>query len=320
MPSLATADRRAHGSGCCAWSAPPGCARTGRTRSARCRRRTSRGRRAPRPAARAVRSPRVRTPAPSRRVIALTTPSAPKLTRAARHPSGSVVAFTSTLDPSARTSSTECRPADRFGNRAPVPCVPVAVAPASDWLSMSPRFGSARPCACNRVLRSRKVIPASTRTRPLIRSTATMRFSRSSETRTPSVSTASVNECPDPATLTRRPAADAAATTSANSSTSAGVATWAGVQRWSPAQFTQLLVIRPTYAGRVDHSAVGRRRGTGESVREIAERPQPTWCDCGSVVGAGDDVEQHRQTGRAVAAGELLRRAERTGSALPCHS
>ena len=51
---------------------------------------------------------------------------------------------------------------------APVPCVPVTSAPASDCASMSPRFGSARPWACSsRTSRCRRM-PASARTRPRV--------------------------------------------------------------------------------------------------------------------------------------------------------
>ena len=51
-------------------------------------------------------------------------------------------------EPSASTSSIASTPVARLPSFAPVPCVPVTSAPASDWASMSPRFGSARPCAC----------------------------------------------------------------------------------------------------------------------------------------------------------------------------
>ena len=78
-------------------------------------------------------------------VTAVTTPRAPTETRAARQASGSDSSLSSTTEPSASTSSIECRAADRLGSREPVPCVPVAVAPAIDWTSMSPRFSKASP-------------------------------------------------------------------------------------------------------------------------------------------------------------------------------
>ena len=87
-----------------------------------------------------------------------------------------------------------------------MPCVPVAVAPAIDCLSMSPRFSKARPCASSAALSWPIVIPASTRTSPLAASTSSTRFIRSSEISVPSVGTSPVNECPEPATRTCAPA------------------------------------------------------------------------------------------------------------------
>ncbi len=57
---------------------------------------------------------------------------------------------------------------------------------------------------------------------------------------TSSVSAASVNECPDPATRSERPAPALLRTTSISSSRLRGRSTVAGLQAWSPTQLRQL--------------------------------------------------------------------------------
>src|SRR3954447_21405427 len=168
-----------------------------------------------------------------RKVTATTTPSAPTPTRPARSrsPPSSVRSR-----PSARTSSIACTWPDRFGNRAPVPCVPVASAPASDWTSMSPRFGMASPRACSSRERACSRIPASTRTRPDSRSASSTRSSASSEISVPSVATTPANEGRPPAT---RMGATAPATTRATSARVRGRSIATGAQRCDPDQLTQ---------------------------------------------------------------------------------
>ena len=78
-----------------------------------------------------------------RRVTAATTPSAPSPTRAAR--SSSPPSTVSSRAVGRARAPSPRRSRARLPSRAPVPCVPVTSAPASDWASMSPRFGSARP-------------------------------------------------------------------------------------------------------------------------------------------------------------------------------
>ena len=134
-------------------------------------------------------TPRRRNEGTQRSVTAATTPSAPSPTRAARSRSPSVSSISL---PSPRTSSSRSTCADRFGSRAPVPCVPVASAPATDWTSISPRLGSARPRKCSSRLSRCSDMPASTRTSGP--SASSTRAIRSSESSVPEVSTAAVNE------------------------------------------------------------------------------------------------------------------------------
>jgi hypothetical protein len=73
------------------------------------------------------------------------TPRAPSPTRTAGSSSGSESAETSSSVPSGSTSSTASTSVERFRKRAPVPCVPVEIAPEIVCRSMSPRFSSANP-------------------------------------------------------------------------------------------------------------------------------------------------------------------------------
>ena len=118
-----------------------------------------------------------------------------------------------------------------------MPCVAVAIAPAIDWRSMSPRFGNARPAAASSSLRRCSRIPASTRTRPVSRSTSSTRDIRSSDSCVPDVSAAAVNECPAPIAFTVPPASAARRTIDATSCVAAGCARSVASQRWFPAQF-----------------------------------------------------------------------------------
>ena len=157
-----------------------------------------------------------------RRVTAAIAPSAPTPTRAARSSCGSVAALSWRTLPSARTSSSPSTWAEMLRSLAPVPWVPVEIAPAIVWRSMSPRFSIASPSRASSSLRSASTVPAPTLTRPEPGSASITPRSASIRTIVPSVIAASVKECPEPATLTLRPAAAAAAIASPSSSRLAG--------------------------------------------------------------------------------------------------
>ena len=99
-------------------------------------------------------------------------------------------------------------------------------------------------------------MPASTRTRRR-RSTSSTRSIRSSESSVPSVGTPAVNECPEPATRTVRPAAAARSIAAATSPVEPGCSIALGSQLSVPAQLTHAGVTAKTlisaaYAG--DHA------------------------------------------------------------------
>ena len=123
-----------------------------------------------------------------------------------------------------------------FLSAPPVPCVAVEIAPAMLWESMSPRFSIARPTSASLRFSSWIVIPAWTRTSPDELSTSRILAIRSRLTRMPSVQAMSENECPAPATRTRRPALLASFTTPASSSSEDGCSIATGLHRSSPAQ------------------------------------------------------------------------------------
>ena len=79
----------------------------------------------------------------------------------------------------------------------PVPCVPVAIAPARLWVSISPRFGRAKPIYAT-LFKSEMVIPAPTVTRNLSLSILIIRFIDSIETKNPSVNPIELKLCPLP--------------------------------------------------------------------------------------------------------------------------
>ena len=137
-------------------------------------------------------------------VTAVTTPSAPMPTRATRSRSGSSCSSQHTTSPVPSTSSMPTTVVARLPHARPVPWVAVLIAPATDCTLMSPRFGIANPTASSSSASARSVIPASTVTRPTFarRRDAPMRI-RSSDSSTPDVIAAGVNEWPAPITLTR---------------------------------------------------------------------------------------------------------------------
>ena len=165
-----------------------------------------------------------------RRVTAEIAPRAPTPTRAARSSSGSPSAVSSRTLPSPRTSSTASTWAEMFRRPAPVPWVAVEIAPAIVWRSMSPRFSIASPSRASAWLRSARTVPAPTLTRPEAGSASITPASASIRSIVPSVIAASVKECPEPATLTLRPAAAAAATAPASPAASRGLTISAGAQ------------------------------------------------------------------------------------------
>ena len=150
-----------------------------------------RTRRRPGPTASAPR-PRASVNAGStRNVTAVTMPSAPSPTRAAANSSASSAVPSDracTSEPSPVTSSSAATCADSDARRPPVPCVPVAIAPATVCRSMSPRLCSARPRPCSRSLSTCSGVPASTVTVIASRSTARTPTSRSGRSSSPSVS------------------------------------------------------------------------------------------------------------------------------------
>ena len=126
---------------------------------------------------------RSRNAGTQRSVTAAMTPSAPS-----DDPRGAqqvAVRRASRSLPSARTSSTASTCAERFGSRVPVPCVPVASAPASDWASMSPRFGIASPRACSSRESACRRMPGLDAHEPGRASASSTRSSASSESSVP---------------------------------------------------------------------------------------------------------------------------------------
>ncbi len=123
-----------------------------------------------------------------------------------------------------------------FRSFAPVPWVPVEIAPEIVCRSMSPRFSIARPSRASSSLRSARTVPPPTLTRPDPRSASNTPASAPTSTIVPSVRAASVNEWPEPATLIGAPSAAAAPTSAASSSRFRGRTIFRGRQAWSPAQ------------------------------------------------------------------------------------
>ena len=86
---------------------------------------------------------------------------------------------------------------------------------------------------------------------------------RSSDSCTPDVSAAAVNECPAPIALTRVPASAARRTIAATSSVERGTARSAATHRWFPAQFD-------------DRRQLGHRRGS-RAYALARDRPRTRW-------------------------------------------
>ena len=189
----------------------------------------------------------------------VTTPSAPSPTRAAANTSGSVSAEQDIDDPSASTRVSPLTAAAMPWSRAPVPWVPVAMAPLIVWRSMSPRLGRASPTACEGRVEHVQGCPREhahpllARRRPRRCRSAASRWSSS-----PSVATSGVKEWPEPATRTSVPRRPASTTAVATSSAVAACRTSAGWATTVPAQFRQGSLTRST-APRPGSSAPSRR-------------------------------------------------------------
>jgi hypothetical protein len=140
------------------------------------------------------------------RVTSTITPSAPRLTRAAAKISGKADAEQRSTSPVPVTSVSPATNEDRQPSAAPVPWVPVEIAPPIVCRSMSPRFGMARPCSASIALSTRSGIPAWTVTCRASRSTETRPVIARMSKRTSPARAMSPNECPVPTGLTRRPA------------------------------------------------------------------------------------------------------------------
>ena len=180
-----------------------------------------------------------------------------------------------------------------------MPWVPVEIAPAIDWASMSPRFSIASPRACSSRESACRRIPPSTRTRPVAGSASSTRVRASSEISVPSVIVPALNECPAPRTRTG-PAPSTIA--SASSERDFGVTTRAGVQRCEPDQLTHSM--RPNATVRsmdVDPQRVAELQRQG-AIQLIDIREEYEW-DAGRIPGA-----RHLEMGQVAAQAETIHR------------
>jgi len=146
------------------------------------------------------------------------TPSAPRPTWAAANKSGRCCGEQETTDPSARMSSSAATAVAMPPSRAPVPCVPVEIAPAIVCASMSPRLGIARPSTSSAALSRRIVVPDRTVTSPESASAEMTPAHPDRSSAAPEVAAVGVKECPLPSARTVRPAAAASLIASAISS------------------------------------------------------------------------------------------------------
>ena len=238
---------RARRRGCSAWSGSPRCAGTSRTRSARSPQVSS--------SSRAITSDHrigssrasSRNAGTTRNVTAVSTPSAPRPTRAASNrpgggcdrAAGRTQADTSTR-PSARTSSRPATWAAMPPTSRPVPWVPVWIAPATVCTWMSPMLARREPARQQVGVEHPQRAAGLDGDQPgrrVHRPDAGQAAGRSS---TPSVTATGVNECPVPVIRTVSPSAAALRTSSATSSAERGVAIRRGRADSLPAQFRQV--------------------------------------------------------------------------------
>ncbi len=169
------------------------------------------------------------------------TPRAPRPTRAAANRSGRSRSEHETTDPSASTRSRAATWVAMPPSRAPVPCVPVEIAPEIVWASISPRFGIARPSASSAALSARIVVPERTVTSPVRTSAEITSVQPDRSSAAPVVAAAAVKECPLPSARTVSPAEAASLIASAMASAVRGRYQRAGSAVTVPAQFCQLI-------------------------------------------------------------------------------
>ena len=170
-----------------------------------------------------------------------TTPSAPSETRAARIASPSRSRSNSRTMPPAVTIRRPTAWLEMLCTVRPVPWVPVAIAPAIAWRSMSPMVVIAQPAARSGSPSSKMREPAHTVASPAAASTATTPARFSSDTRVPpEASQSGTKEWPLPATRTVSPRRELSATAAASSSSLRGRTIRRGVDVIAPDQLVQL--------------------------------------------------------------------------------
>ena len=194
-----------------------------------------------------------------RSVTAEITPSAPSATRPAANTSGSSVAEQVTTDPSASTSSSPATWVAMPPNRAPVPCVPVEIAPEIVCASMSPRLVIASPSRSSSALSVRSVVPARTVTSPESRSAAVIPVQPPRSSATSWAAPTAVNEWPLPRARTDFPSRAARDTAPASSSRSRGTTTSVATADSLPAQFRQAVCGAATGSSQVVRCGRARR-------------------------------------------------------------
>ena len=159
------------------------------------------------------------------KVTSLTTPKAPSETRAAWNSSGRNSRLHSATSPLGRTSRIAVTSPWMAFTPLPVPCVPVASAPARVCLLISGRLGISCPIPASNGPSADNLVPALTVAVIAVASWLTSPLNRSSESNVPSVGTSSVKLCPDP---TGRIGVFAPGKSAASSASLAGAARAAG--------------------------------------------------------------------------------------------
>lgn len=136
-------------------------------------------------------------------VTSTITPNAPSDNSAARKSAGLLLALHRTNCPFARTIDSDRKLSEISPCWSELPCVPVATTPATDWLSMLPRFDSVIPYSASSRPRSCSRMPAWTVTMPVFWSTFRIRLKSSRLMSHDEVQVRSDGEWPLP-TVTRR--------------------------------------------------------------------------------------------------------------------
>ncbi len=195
----------------------------------------------------------------------VTTPSAPSEVTAP--PNRSSSRPSTTVEPSAVTSSTS-RTADASGPLpTPEPCVPVATDPATEMCGSEAMFASARPRACTARASSAYRTPPPTRTVRAAVSTSTSAGRSASDSRTPSApgSAISLKECPLPSTRTRALSATRARSACGECGRSSSLAAYVML----PAQLVTVTSAHTaeTYPARLEGDPGGKPLPRGHTVR-----------------------------------------------------